>query len=628
MVAPQRAPVRRRRRNRPPNLPNGGRFRARTIWWSCWGKASQGGPIGWPLRPWRSLNCRQRNCFAPILAAVGQLRWAAGACRKYAADRGWTVVGAEREEQSGYHRHRPGLVRFRSMIRAGLADVLLAYDPDRLSRNKRLTRELADECDDHGVDLDFVTETYDATLEGDLRRDIDGYVAEKEREKFRERTNRARRARVEGVKGEPGKPLPGRRPIYGYDWGDDKKSHFVENDRTARIVRRIFREFVAGRSLNGIAARLTGEGIPTPSGRSAVWRKPTIRVILRQPAYVGEYRALRYEQTEGTGVRSDKRGRPVKWMVRRSEEETILLPNVAPALVDRVTWDATQTRLRDLGAFAARPLTREEEALLRGGFAVCAHCGGPMVCTTHHGKLVYRCGRRLRKDTACPSVSVRAEVLDRLVWLRIRRFLYDPSIVQRSVERLRRDDPTEGDIARLDKLIAGHEERRRNLLQGIQTAKHPGAVEALVAQLESVTADVEGWQADKKDLRAQRAGWEAVASGIDDLYDRIMRRQTARDWVVGDPEEFDYATRRAWMGWLGVQVRVKRTIPDRRRKGLPRPERLDAAWAANQPYEVVARIPLDGLPLFAHGGVSDSSASGSGSCPDGRRRGGSGSRSR
>ncbi len=548
------------------------------------------------------------------------------ACRRYAAEREWIVVAVESEQQSGYHRHRPGLTRFRAMVRARQADVLLAYDPDRLSRNKRLTRELADECEDFGVDLDFVTTDYEATLEGELRRDIDGYVAEKEREKFRDRTNRARRARVEGVKGEAGKPLPGRRPILGYEWADDKKSRLAVYEAHAKIVRRIFREFVAGRSMHAIAAALTAEGIPTPSGRGTVWRKPTIRVILQQPAYVGEYRALRYELTESEGVRSDKRGRKVKWMVRRPEGDTIPLPDVAPALIDRATWDATQERLRGLAEFAARPLTREEEALLRGGFAVCAHCEGPMVVSTHHGKPVYRCSQRLRKVTSCPSVTVRAEVLDPKVWHHVLRFLYDPSTIRRDIERLRREDPTEAEVARLDKLIAAHEEQRANYLRAIGTAQSLGVIEALTAQLESLTADVEGWRADKRELRAQRAGWDAAEKGLDDLT-RIHRERMA---TIGDPEDFDYHTKRAWMGWLGVRVRVKRAIPERdpKPKGTLVIRKVDAEWAANQPYEILARVPLGGLPPFAAGVTAGSYGSGSEPCRVGPRRAGSGSRAR
>jgi hypothetical protein len=424
---------------------------------------------------------------------------------------------------------------------------------------------------------------------------------------------RARRPKESGIR-RARRPkaratLPGRRPILGYEWADAKKSKLVVSEPAAGIVRRIFTEFHSGRSLHSIAQALTDEGVPTPTGRGKRWGKPTIRVILKQPAYVGDYRALRYERTETKGVRSDKRGKAVAWMVLRPENETVVLPNVAPALIDRATWDDVQARLDGLAEFAARPLTREQEALLRGGYALCAHCSSPLVCSTHHGKLVYKCGKRLRKETECPQLTVRAEVLDPLVWHRVLRFLNDPELIRVDVERLRRNDPTEAETDRLDKLIAGHEEQRANFLRAIAAAESPAVITTLVARLESLTTDVEGWEADKEELRSQRAGWEAAAKGLDDLSGFLTAYHRDRQLLLGNPTEYDYGMKRAWLGWLGVQVRVKRTFPGQIPKGrvLDRITRVDDTWVENQPYEIVARVPLGELPGFAVGGTTDSS---------------------
>ena len=51
----------------------------------------------------------------------------------------------------------------------------------------------------------------------------------------------------------------------GYDKGED--GQLVINEEQAKIVRRIFGEFLAGNSAFQIAKNLTEDGIPTPAGQ-------------------------------------------------------------------------------------------------------------------------------------------------------------------------------------------------------------------------------------------------------------------------------------------------------------------------------------------------------------------------
>src|SRR4051812_10495518 len=59
------------------------------------------------------------------------------ACRRFAADHGWEIAGIYREVFTGAELFdRPQLGRLRESVRAGEADVVLAYALDRLSRNQ------------------------------------------------------------------------------------------------------------------------------------------------------------------------------------------------------------------------------------------------------------------------------------------------------------------------------------------------------------------------------------------------------------------------------------------------------------------------------------------------------------
>src|SRR5208282_3334838 len=143
------------------------------------------------------------------------------------------------------------------------------------------------------------------------------------------------------------------------------------------VVQRIFREFVEeGRAMMNIATRLNKDGIVSPSGRVKGWRFDTIRVILRNPAYAGDYAGCRYSYgkyhtiKQGTVAKANGRcSRPEsEWVVRRDSHEPI---------VDRATWEKAQAIL-DKGKTGRSPYTPEKNPFVLAGLLRCGRCGAPL----------------------------------------------------------------------------------------------------------------------------------------------------------------------------------------------------------------------------------------------------------
>lgn len=125
---------------------------------------------------------------------------------------------------------------------------------------------------------------------------------ERNRIKIRVRSAMAAQAATEGR-------YLGGRPPYGYrlaDAGphpnptkalDGRRLHQLEPDPvTSLVVKRIFRDYLAGRGLFAIAEALTAEGILSPSAQdrarnphrtTIAWSKTAVRVILTNPRYTG-----------------------------------------------------------------------------------------------------------------------------------------------------------------------------------------------------------------------------------------------------------------------------------------------------------------------------------------------------
>ncbi len=99
------------------------------------------------------------------------LRTQNAACRAYAEERGWQIIGTFSDVHTGAeYRERPGLSALREQTRARAVDVVLVHALDRLSRNQAHLAILAEEIEDHGARLEFVTEAFEDSAVGKFIR--------------------------------------------------------------------------------------------------------------------------------------------------------------------------------------------------------------------------------------------------------------------------------------------------------------------------------------------------------------------------------------------------------------------------------------------------------------------------
>ncbi len=456
-------------------------------------------------------------------------------CRAYAIEQGWTVVAVYREVHTGADLfERPQLSRLRETVRSDETDIVLAYALDRLSRSQAHLGFLLSEWDHMGVRLAIVSEDLDETPEGRLLQSVRGFVAEMERLKIAERTQRGIRKRV-----QDGKPLVGWKAPYGYQWMDAKKTRLEEDPLTSVVARRVFRESASGQSLRSIALRLAKDGIPSPSGNPH-WSINTIRKILSSPIYVGDPRAFR--------TKCEKvRGRGTVFSPRPDYEQVALPNGVAPALIDRATQEAALARLARNKAEATRHSSDPEATLLRAGFVRCGHCGHALHAARHHDgtMYLYRCNR----ERGCPNFSISARVLDRAVWQRVESVLTQPDIIAGELERRRGSSVVEEDLATLESRLATIEHRRQRVARAVVAIDDDEAASPLLAELKSLSNQKRDLQAERESLLASRTLAEADRERLLSLADWCNR-------VIGNLPGLSYKDKRDVLSSLNVQVRV------------------------------------------------------------------------
>ncbi len=467
------------------------------------------------------------------------------AIRAYCAERGWQVD--EREFQRETHTgaelfERPALTRLREAIKAKRIDAVVCYAVDRLSRDPYHLALLITEAEHAGVAIHFVTETLDATPIGRLILQVQGFAAQMEREKLRERSMRGKRAILHA-----GRLVGSGTHLYGYRNDKEHGRRLVE-EAEATVVRQMF-DWVAteGCSVRAVTRRLRERGVPPPGtgkfryadpDQERQWGPSQVNRMLRDPAYKGESYALRHTADH------HKRGRPDF----RPPDEWLRLPDgLTPAIVSPTIWDAAQARLATNTGDATRSV--RIPALLRGHI-FCPLCGRKMIPEMDHGHLRYRCGSRVAL-VRCPAPQVTAREVEPWAWERVSAVLLDPRLIAAGTTAYEAHDMTavmarDRDTARRElKKIEG---QQRRYLDQFGASDNPAFPWHLVE--EKITA-----------LQRERARWQEIldrseqavaASRRDEQQHRDLSDWCAR--LAANLPTLDFETKRLALDVLGVRV--------------------------------------------------------------------------
>lgn len=250
-------------------------------------------------------------------------------CLRIVGERGWTLVGEYADSSvSAFRKNikRPEYDRLVADYTAGRFDAIVCYDLDRFTRQPRQLEDWIDAAEENGLTL--VTANGEADLgtdNGRLFARIKASVARAEMER-----KSARQKAKNGQNVALGHPVPGKRR-YGFLPGN-RLEHPVEGQE----VRDLYAAVLEGASIFRLAEA---------SGRRTV----RVRETLTNPAYAG-------------------------WVVRKGER--FEAADSVARIVDRETWEAVQTLLRDP---ARKTSPGPSVKFLASGIARCGVCDARMV---------------------------------------------------------------------------------------------------------------------------------------------------------------------------------------------------------------------------------------------------------
>lgn len=195
---------------------------------------------------------------------------------------GWTLAGIFADEGiSGTSlKHRDGFNRMIEDAEEGKIDLILTKSISRFARNTLDCLTVVRKLKGLGIGITFEKEgidTLDST--GEVILTILASIAQQESCSISQNIRLGIRYRF-----QQGIPIVNCSRFLGYD---KKKGKLVINEAQAGIVRRIYRDFLDGFSLDMIAGDLRREGIRSGGG-TTTWHTSSVRYILSNEKYAGD----------------------------------------------------------------------------------------------------------------------------------------------------------------------------------------------------------------------------------------------------------------------------------------------------------------------------------------------------
>ncbi len=344
-------------------------------------------------------------------------------CRERAEREGWTVANVYTDHAiSGSSLvQRPGIQMLMQDAQSGKYDLLLAEALDRLSRDQENIAGVYKRLQFAGVTMHTLSEGEITTLHIGLKGTMNAIFLKD----LADKTRRGLRGRVE--KGKSGGGL-----TYGYDVvkrinedGDYARGERAINPEQAKIVRRIFEEYVAGHSPRAITHRLNKEGIPGPAGKQ--WGPSTIygnrqrgTGILNNELYIGQlvWNKLRYVKDPETGKRVSRENPASEW-VRQSVPEL--------QIIDMPLWEAAKRLQGEMVERGPALWQKNRPRNLFSHLIKCGCCGGGYSMA---GKDRLSCSTSRNKGTCNNKLSMRRDELEQAVLRALQTHLMDEQLCE------------------------------------------------------------------------------------------------------------------------------------------------------------------------------------------------------
>ena len=300
--------------------------------------------------------------------------------------------------------------QFNKMIedcKAGKIDMIITKSISRFARNTLDTLNYVRTLKELGIGVIFEKENIN-TLDskGEVLLTILSSLAQDESRSISENSTWGIRRKF-----EQGKVVVNHKKFLGYD--KDEEGNLIINEKQAKIVRRIYKDYLDGKGANRIARELEDEGIKGWNGK-AKWYESSIRKMLSNEKYKGD--AL-LQKTYTVDFLTKKR------VVNNGEVPQYYVEESHPAIIDKEMWEAVQLEMERRKAFAEKyKISKLDYATVDNPFAgrvICGHCGSTFGRKVWNStderirRIIWRCNKKytVKGEKGCENKHIDDKVL-------------------------------------------------------------------------------------------------------------------------------------------------------------------------------------------------------------------------
>ncbi|MCL2512355.1 MAG: recombinase family protein [Oscillospiraceae bacterium] len=283
---------------------------------------------------------------------------------------------------------REGFKRMIADALDGRLDLIITKSVSRFARNTVDTLTTVRKLKEKGVEVYFQKENiYTMDSKGELLITIMSSLAQEESRSISENVTWGQRKRM--ADGKISLPYS---QFLGYKKGKNDLPEIVEEE--AVTVRFIYRLFLEGKTPHGIAARLTTESIPTPSGKER-WLQGTVKSILSNEKYMG-CALLQKGYTEDFLTKKRRKN--------NGEMPQFWVDNSHPAIIEPEVFEMVQAEIKR----RAGQKGRHSGVGFFAGRIVCGSCKsfyGAKVwhSTDKYRRVIWRCNHKYSNGDKCST---------------------------------------------------------------------------------------------------------------------------------------------------------------------------------------------------------------------------------
>ena len=311
-------------------------------------------------------------------------------CAGIYADEGISGTSTKKREQ------------FNKMIadcKAGKIDMIITKSISRFARNTLDCLNFVRLLKDLGIGVVFEKENiFTLDSKGEVLLSILSSLAQDESRSISENSTWGIRRRF-----EQGRLFINATKFLGYD--KNQNGNLVINEKQAKIVRRIYTEFLDGKGANRIARELERDRVQNWNGK-AKWYENSIRKMLTNEKYMGDALLQKtYTVDFLNKKRAENTGQVPQYYVEDSH----------PAIIEKEMWEAVQLEMERRRNFSLKYRIQKLESATEynpfAGRVICGSCGhayGRKVWNSTDDRLrriVWRCNGKyvVKGEKGCES---------------------------------------------------------------------------------------------------------------------------------------------------------------------------------------------------------------------------------